>query len=296
MELETIGIISPGEMGSAIGRYLINDDHRVITCLTGRSERTKQFSIAAGIQNVPTLHELVIESDLILSIMVPSEAEHLAESVSSAFCATGENTYFADCNAVSPKTSIAIGSIISKSGGRYIDAGIIGGPPTELTSPRFYVSGPHHQAMKELDGSGIQIKPLGDEIGRASAIKMCYASLTKGTWALYIALLTTAELLGLSDELKEEFAFSQPQTLRTMESRLASIPSKAERWIGEMEEIADTFADQGVTPFFHRGSAEIYRLIGRSRFASELVGNSDESRNLSETISALSDLISSEHS
>ena len=68
------------------------------------------------------------------------------------------------------------------------------------------------------------------------------------------------------------------------------------RWIGEMEEIAATFADQGVTPLFHKGSAEIYRLIGRSPFASELVGTEDGSRNLSQTIRALSDLVNYEHS
>ena len=237
---------------------------------------------------------MVQQADIVLSIMVPSDAVALARSVAAALRDTGSATYFAECNAVSPRTTLEMEALITEAGGRYIDAGIIGGPPAKSAAPRFYVSGPHHPVMLELDGQGIQVKPLGNVVGRASAIKMCYASMTKGTWALYIALLTAAESLGLSDELKAEFAFSQPQVLKTMESRLASVPAKAGRWVGEMEEIAATFASQGVTPHFHQGAAEMYRLFGRSPFASELVGAADESRDLAQTIRALADLVSSE--
>ncbi|GIT53009.1 MAG: hypothetical protein Ct9H300mP16_01690 [Pseudomonadota bacterium] len=69
----------------------------------------------------------------------------------------------------------------------------------------FYVSGIHAQAMLPLDGKGIAVKSLGETTGRASGIKMCYAALTKGTSTLQVALLTVAESLGLSDELREEF-------------------------------------------------------------------------------------------
>lgn len=69
---------------------------------------------------------------------------------------------------------------------------------------------------------------------------MCYAALTKGTSALRVALLTVAETLGLSEELREELLFSQAEAYRGMEGSISSLPSKAFRWIGEMEEIAAT--------------------------------------------------------
>ena len=141
--------------------------------------------------------------------------------------------------------------------------------------------------MSDLDGRGVVVRDLGDEVGRASGIKMCYAALTKGTSALQYALLTVAERLGLTDELRDELLFSQAEAYRRMETQLPGIPSKAFRWIGEMEEIAATFEHAGVSPHLHQGAAEIYRLISQTPLANETPENRDANRTLDETISAV---------
>ncbi|MCH7744680.1 MAG: DUF1932 domain-containing protein [Chloroflexi bacterium] len=133
------------------------------------------------------------------------------------------------------------------------------------------------------------MRSLGDAIGRASGIKMCYAAMTKGTSALYLALLTTAEAMGLSDELATEFKSSQSEVYKRMEGGLPSLPSKAFRWVGEMEEIAATFEHVGVTPFFHQGAAEMYRLLSETPFARETPETIDESRTLKQTISVIAE-------
>ena len=284
MGLRTIAILSPGDMGHGVGKALAEHGYDVITCLSGRSQRTRDLAAAGGFRDVPSLEEMVSQADLIMSILVPAEAVGVAGLVADAMSAAGVSRPFADCNAVSPRSASVIESIISNAGGDYIDGGIIGGSPARGDVPRIYTSGPRAGLMDELDGKGIIVKNLGTSIGRASGIKMCYASMTKGTNALRVAMLTAADSLGLYDELIEELAFSQGGALSAMESGIPGLPANSGRWIGEMEEIAETFDAAGVTPRFHQGSAEIYRLLDSTSFASESPETIDRNRTLKDTI------------
>lgn len=279
----TIAILSPGEMGSAVGRVLHANGKDVITCLVGRSQRTHDLARQSGFRTVPTLDALVREAGLILSILVPSEAITVAQQVAQAMRATGRGKPFADCNAVSPQTAHAINDVITQAGGLYVDASIIGGPPSGQEQTRLYVSGPDTSPVTALDGLGIQVKGMGDGIGRAKAIKMCYGGMTKGTTALYAALLTVAEVLGVSEELHEEFAFSQADVLPRFQG-VKRTPAVAGRWIGEMEEIAATFAAVGVTPHFHQGAAEVYRMVAASPLGKETPETLDPNRTQEEVI------------
>ena len=157
--------------------------------------------------------------------------------------------------------------------------------------PRIYTSGPRAGLMDELDGKGIAIRNLGPAIDRASGMKMCYASMTKGTNALRVAMLTSAHSLGLYDELIEELAYSQGDALSAMESGIPGLPANSGRWIGEMEEIAETFDSAGVTPGFHQGAAEIFRLLASTPFADESPEEIDRGRGLKETIEAAAELL-----
>ena len=293
MPIKTIAILSPGDMGHAVGRALGEHGHDVITCLSGRSERTRTLAQQGNIRDVPSMQDLVREADLVMSILVPAEAVNVARAVSDAIRDAEADTYFADCNATSPQTAETMDAIVTRAGGRFIDGSIIGGPPGRGAPPRLYVSGPDAHVMSELDGKGIVVRPIGDAIGRASGIKMCYAAMTKGTSALHVALLTAAEALGLSEELAAELSSSQPQAYQRMETQLPSLPANAFRWIGEMEEIAATFDHVGVTPGFHQGAAEVFRLLSQTPFAKEAPETVDRDRTLAETIAAAAQLLPS---
>jgi len=286
MKVKRIAVLSPGEMGHAVGRCLKTGGFEVTTCLTERSKRTQALTEAAGITNVPDLGDLVRDSDLILSILVPDQAMALADSVAAEMRRTDSAPYFADCNAISPQKAKEIGAMITGAQGHFIDAGIIGGPPGGDEQTRFYVSGPHESIFSQLDGCGIRVRPLGGEAGRASSMKMCYASITKGTAALYTAALITAERSGLSKELFLEISESRSQRLKSMES-LKALSAKAFRWIGEMHEIASTYDQAGVTSHFHEGAAEIYQLITDSPIGHERPETVDRSRSLEETVAIL---------
>ena len=289
MPLKTVAILSPGDMGHDVGRALSQHGLDVITCLKGRSDRTRSLSQQAGIRDVGSLDRMVSEADLILSILVPAEVEDAAREVAAALQRTGCDTYFADCNAVSPQTAGAIHEIITDAGGRFIDGSIIGEPPGRGIPPRLYVSGEHADVMAEIAGKEIDVRFIGDQVGQASAIKMCYGGLTKGTFALYFAALTAAEAMGLSDELRSEFTFSQPEAHSRMERHLPALPVKASRWIAEMQEIAATFQAAGVTPFLHRGAADIYETVSKTPFAQETPENRNKHRTLAETIAAVAE-------
>lgn len=287
MSIHRVAILSPGDMGHAVGRALGEAGLEIITCLQGRSDRTRTLAERANIRDVATMEDLVIEADLVLSILVPAEALNVATRIADALRTTGAGAAFADCNATSPQTALAIDEVIVAAGGRSIDASIIGGPPVRGNRPRFYVSGPDSGIMSHLDGKGIVVRLLGEKIGRASGIKMCYAALTKGTSALYTALLTAAEALDLSKPLRAELASSQSDAYKRMQAQVPSLPANAFRWIGEMEEIAATFEHVGVTPYFHRGAAEMFRLLSETPYAAETPETVDKSRTLEQTVSGV---------
>ena len=294
MMVNTVAIMSPGDMGHAVGQVLSESGLDVITCTDGRSQRTKNLAEMAGLRQVATLEDMVIQADLVLSIMVPSKAMSFVREISPHFESSKTPTYFADCNAVSPQSALAMAEVINQAGGKFIDGGIIGTAPTKGDTPRFYVSGPDASVVMELDGRGIIVKAIGNKVGQASGIKMCYAALTKGTNTLHVALLTAASRMGLTDDLRKEFEFSQKSHLAAMEKGISRLPANAHRWIGEMEEIAATFENLGVTPNFHKGAAEIYKMLNSTPFAKESPETIDKDRTTWDTIEAVSKIADSD--
>lgn len=284
MSIQTVAILSPGDMGHVVGKVLRDHGMRVVTCLQGRSARTRMLSEQAGITELPTYHDVVCKADLVMSILVPEEALNTATMLAQVLREAQATTLFADCNAVSPRTARAIAEVITAAGSPCVDAGIIGAPPRKPGLTRFYASGPEVETFAELDKYGLDVRPLGFEIGQASGIKMCYAAFTKGTTALTTGLLTMARSMGLYEPLVQEFQQSQGERYRTMERQIPSMPHRANRWIGEMEEIAQTFADVGLTPKFHQAAAEMYRLVSSTPLAEETAENRDRERTLAQVI------------
>jgi 3-hydroxyisobutyrate dehydrogenase-like beta-hydroxyacid dehydrogenase len=290
MAPQCIAILSPGDMGHAVGASLGRRGHRVVTALAERSAATRRRAERAGIEDLKTLDAVLAEAELVLSILPPAAAEELAREVSARMVASGRSPAFADCNAVSPATVARIRDVIEAAGGSFIDAGIIGPPPAAGRPPtRFYVSGPQAELLRALDGAddsgGIEVRIVGDAAGRASGLKMVYAGLTKGTLTLYAAVLIAAERLGLLDELSRELQQSQAQAWARM-AVIPFLPADSGRWVGEMEEIAATFRAAGVTSGFHEGAEAIFRLMAGTPFAQETRETLDTSRTLEDAVRA----------
>lgn len=288
MDVQTVAILSPGDMGSNVGRALREHGLDVITCLDGRSSRTRELAVDAGIVDVSPMSALLGRADIVLSILVPERAVEVAREVAGWVAETGTPLAFADCNPVAPATALEMAAIIDGAGGRYIDAGIVGSPPGRGEPPRFYASGPNEAILAQLDGRGISVPTMGGDNGRASAIKMCYASLSKGASALYTNAALVAWNLGIYDEFIAEMEFSQQAVLRNMQG-VNGLGAKAFRWIEEMEQIATTFGAAGGTPLMHKGAAETYQMIADSPIGDERPETIDRSRELADTVRLLAD-------
>jgi len=285
----TVGIMSPGDMGSGIGEKLAKNGARVIVALDARSERTKALAAEAGLEDVGSVERLVQEASHVLSVMVPSEAVGAAERVAQALQSTGASPIYADLNAISPGTTKRVGEIVEAAGARFVDGGIIGGPPRGSVNPRIYLSGPNAPDLAVLEEHGLILPVIGEEIGQASGLKMCYASMTKGLQALGTELLVTARLLGLDEHLRKEMVESQPAIRQWLSRSMLGMPPKAHRWIGEMEEIAATFEEVGLTPRMLLGAADMYRWIATTEPGHETPENRDKNRDLDGLVAALAE-------
>lgn len=290
MAVKTVGLLSPGDMGHSIGSVLHENGLRVMTCLEGRSDRSRALAAEAGIEDVPSLENLVQQSDLLLCILVPSSALSVAESVATAIRSTGTTLLYADCNAIAPNTVRAVAETITAVGGTVADVGIIG-PPPRKPGTKFYASGPAAKAFSELRDFGLDVRVLDGDIGQASGLKMCYGAMTKGLQALATELLVAAKLMGLEDTLRAEQRETMGEVLAWVESATPTMPPKAYRWVGEMEEIGSCFADLGMTPNILNGAADMYRFVAETPIGKESPETRDPNRDLDGVIASLADML-----
>jgi 3-hydroxyisobutyrate dehydrogenase-like beta-hydroxyacid dehydrogenase len=290
MAIKTVGLLSPGDMGHSIGHVLHSNGLDVVTCLEGRSERSRTLAAEAGIRDGGSLQDIVRSVDVFLSVLVPSSALSIARDVSAALQATGSSVLYVDCNAIAPKTARAVADTIVAAGSRVADVGIIG-PPPRRPGTKFYVSGPGAGEFSELRSFGLDVRILNGDIGQASAIKMCYGALTKGLQALATELLVAARLSGVDDALRAEQQETMTEVLGWLEGNMPIMPPKAYRWVGEMEEIASFFGDLGMTPNILTGAADMYRFVKDTPIGRESPESRDPNQSLESVISALAEAV-----
>ena len=237
-------------MGAAIGAVLRQRGIDVLWASEGRSEATAARAGAAGLTDAGTVAELARRSDVVLSVCPPHAAADVAAAVGDF------GGVFVDANAISPATTRRIGAGFA----RFVDGGIVGGPPSESYGPRLYLSGGDAGVAAELfDGTPVTARVLSEEVGDASALKMAYASWTKGTAALLLAIREVARSEGVEEALLAEWRESIPELEARLASAERSAAAKGWRWVAEMEEIAATFEAAGQPPGFHQAAAEVFR-------------------------------------
>ena len=269
MKIQNIGVVSPGDMGQGVAMTLKAGGFTVHTALEGRSARTRALALEAGLNDCGSMQNVIQTCDVVLSILNPAAAVENAQAAAAAMKATGKRCLFVDCNAVAPQTAQEIDAIIRAAGGDCVDAGIIGPPPRGKASMRMYVSGPQAALLAPLTGGGIEVRVMSERIGDASAIKMCYASYTKGAVALGVEMLMAARRLGVDAALDRELQESAADNRQWILSRTTVMPPKAYRWVPEMLEIAKTFEGANLTPRILLGAADMYEMIAQTPLGKE---------------------------
>jgi 3-hydroxyisobutyrate dehydrogenase-like beta-hydroxyacid dehydrogenase len=177
---------------------------------------------------------------------------------------------YLDVNAISPQRTVHIGQSMDKAGVDFVDGGIIGFPVWERGKTWLYLSGEKaREATAFFAGGPLETSVVGSEIGKASALKMCYAAYTKGTTALLCAILATAQALGVRGELETQWSRDWTGFGVQAGERVRNVTAKAWRFSGEMAEIAATFREAGLPGEFHAAAEMIYQRIAGFKDAPE---------------------------
>jgi 3-hydroxyisobutyrate dehydrogenase-like beta-hydroxyacid dehydrogenase len=235
-----VGLLHPGEMGAAVGRVLQTNGHEVVWASAGRSDATR--GRARSFRDAGDVETLARQAEVILSICPPHSAVDVARLVE------GFDGIYVDANAISPMRAREVAALHP----RFVDGGVVGGPPDE-PGTTLYLAGDEAATVAELfAGSNLEPRVVAD----ASAVKMVYAAWTKGTAALLLAIRDVARHF----DVEREWRLATPELAERLAASERSAAAKGWRWIGEMEEIADTFDAAGQPDGFHRAAAEVYRL------------------------------------
>ena len=262
-----IGILHPGEMGISIAVSAQNSGNTIGWVSAGRSPATRARAEKYALQDMGTLKNLCEQCAAILCVCPPHAAEEVAQQV----IACGFNGLYLDANAISPRRVAQIAQLVNNSGASFVDGGIIGGPAWKPDSTWLYLSGPHAQEAAEFFSAGpVVAQVLGDTIGKASALKMCFAAYSKGTTALLAGILAAAEVLGVQDDLNHQWARGNPDFPANTTERVRRVTAKAWRFSGEMEEISATFQDAGLPGEFHSAAAKIYERLAKYKDAPQV--------------------------
>ena len=221
--------------------------------------------------------EEIAAADFVLSILPPGDALAPTQSFAQVLTASNAKPVYVDCNAINPATVEKVAAVIAPTGCAFVDAGIIGPPPAPMppssppaqagegkvgvSGPRLYASGTEAARFASLREYGLDVRVLEGPLSAASALKMSYAGINKGTQAIGAAMILAAMRAGSADALYDELSFSQKEMLAQFKQQLPKMPAKAYRWIAEMQEIAGFAADDPAARELYQGAARFYEKM-----------------------------------
>src|SRR5512135_1327529 len=257
------GMFYTGEMGTALSRKLMDAGFNVLSCASGRSERTRINAMNNGITLKENLEEVIEESGWIFCLVPPHHALEVAERISGAMGRTGKRPVYVDCNSVGPGTMRKIESVIKRCGGELLDGVFIGGASMIESKTILYLSGKRAEELARLLGQALRVIPLGKEIGEASAFKMCFSGFNKGLVALFLEMVTAADRIGERERLVQSLEDFYPGTVETVRRLLPTYPVHCERRVQEMEELVSFLRGQGQVPAISAGICSVLESLGK---------------------------------
>lgn len=267
MAKQTVGILHPGAMGISVAVSMIDSGYDVLWASAGRSYESKQRANEHNLTDVGTLADLCQKCQIIVSVCPPHAAEQVAEDV----IRNGFSGLYLDANAISPQKASHIAEKMDAANIKFVDGGIIGGPAWQPKRTYLYLSGEHAQEAEALFANGaLETEIISDEIGKASALKMCYAANTKGSAALLSLVVAAAHKLGVNQALDKQWARQDDSLPQQNHSRVQRVTQKAWRFAGEMDEMVETFGSIGLPDGFHASAADLYRRMAGFKGMDEL--------------------------
>lgn len=258
----TLALIGFGEAGqsfaAAAGWGLRAAAFDIKLLDTASSAPLLSAALDAGITLRDSTEKAVAGRPLALSIVTANQA--LAAAKAAAPC-LATDALWCDMNSVAPETKKQAAEIIHKAAGRYVDVAVMAPVTPVCLDVPLLLSGPHAEAGEvALRSAGFtNIRIIGPEVGRASAIKMIRSIMVKGLEALTAECLLAAKRADVVDEVLGSLG---PDWQDKADYHLDRMLRHGLRRASEMEEVLATLEPLGVRGLLTGGTVARQRAIG----------------------------------
>ena len=263
----TVALIGFGEAGetfAAAGAW--EQAARVFDIKTGdpaSAEAKHADFAAAGVEGCETLAQAVSGAPLVLSLVTADQALSVAQQAAGLM---GAGALFCDLNSVAPSTKCAAAEAIEAAGGRYVDVAVMAPVnPARLNVPLLLSGAQAEEAAEMLAELGFaNVRVVGDEVGRASSIKMIRSVMVKGMEALTAECVLAANAAGVLDEVLASLdASEKPRPWgERADYNLDRMLVHGVRRAAEMEEVVKTLEALGTGALLTRGTVARQRALG----------------------------------
>src|SRR3984893_7749331 len=205
MTMRKICILHPGHMGVAVAATARNGGNEVYWASAGRSADTCRRAAEAALLDAGTVAGMCAVCPMIVSVCPPEFAEGMAHEIVDH----GFRGLYIDANAISPERARRVGQLLESNGVAFVDGCIIGQPPAAPGETWICFSGPKAADAAALFPAGpLEAEVLEGDIGKASALKMCFSAHAKGMAALRAAVVGAADQLDVLGDLERQWARS----------------------------------------------------------------------------------------
>ena len=261
MNLRQIGMLGYGEVGKTFAKGLLPSVDGVDAWdlkfdQPAARDHERADAALAGVRAGASMRDVCAGADLLMSAVTASNTLAVAREAAAHI---KPGSYFLDLNSASPGTKKQAAELIDGAGGHYVEAGVMTSvPPYGIRVPMLLGGRQAGVLAEQLMAWGMDAKAVSDQLGVASAIKMCRSVMIKGLEALVIESYATARAYGVEDHviptLQETFpGIDWQQTGGYFFSRVVQ---HGQRRAEEMREAANTVAEAGFEPFMARAIAD----------------------------------------
>jgi 3-hydroxyisobutyrate dehydrogenase-like beta-hydroxyacid dehydrogenase len=217
-----------------------------------------------GVEPASSAAAALADAKLALSLVTADAAQPVARECAAAIA---PDTLWCDMNSIAPQTKQQAAQAIEDAGGRYVDVAILAPVnPAKLDVPLLLAGVAAEEAAQMLAALGFtNIRAVGEDVGRASAIKMVRSVMVKGIEALTDEMMAAASLAGITDEVLASLDASERQIgwAERAAYNLERMETHGHRRAAEMEEVARTLSGFGVEPLMTSGTIARQRAAGK---------------------------------
>lgn len=256
-----VALIGFGEAGGILGSDLAKQRIDVSTfdiLMKSKKARAAMLAKAAagGVRAKDSLCEAVRDADLVISAVTASSAASVAREAASILRG---GQFFLDINSVSPETKRKEAQRFARSKAHFVEAAVMAPvPPQRLKVPMLLGGERAALLAPRLQAMGMNARAVSDQVGVASAIKMCRSVMIKGLEALAIESLFAARRYGAEDAVLASFDASYPSMGwkgKLPDYLISRVAEHGRRRAAEMREAALAVADVGVDPMLTERTA-----------------------------------------